>query len=234
MMIRFMMCGAALVALAACQQPIPDSGAGVGFDRIDRQRAAQRDAQLDGTAPPRPALTAPNAVSEQTLEDGAAASAAAQNSGQAPLEASPSNPAPAAVTTSTGFSREQDFDAVSGRRSIEDDAERLASARAQYRIIEPSELPTRPGTNIPNIVQYAIQTNNPLGANVYRRTGFNLQNKSIRNCAAYASDDIAQEEFLMMGGPKRDRKALDPDGDGFACNWDPTPIRRAVQNASNG
>ena len=31
--------------------------------------------------------------------------------------------------------------------------------------------------------------------------------------------------FLEAGGPKRDRKGLDPDGDGFACAWDPRPFR---------
>jgi hypothetical protein len=32
---------------------------------------------------------------------------------------------------------------------------------------------------------------------------------------------------LSNGGPERDRLGLDPDGDGFACYWDPTPFRLA-------
>ena len=34
---------------------------------------------------------------------------------------------------------------------------------------------------------------------------------------------------LERGGPQRDRLGVDPDGDGFACSWNPTPFR-AVQN----
>lgn len=233
-------CAMALAVLAACQPAIPDSGAGVGFDRVDAERQAQlnRDAQLAGDAPAEPALTAPASVSEQSLgsvaesalDASAAEAAAAQNSGVTPVEASPSNPPPQAVTNSAGFSAEQDFDAVSNRRSIEDDAERLAAARAQYVVIQPGDLPTRPGTNVPNIVEYALRTNNPVGARVYSRSGFNQRNRNLRNCSEFASDDFAQEEFLMLGGPQRDRKALDPDGDGYACSWDPTPIRRALQS----
>lgn len=227
---RAMLALVAVGALSACQPRVPDSNPEVGFDRIDRQRA-ERDAQLNGAAPANPGLTAPSAVGEQRLEAASAANAAAANSGVAPVEASPSNPAPAAVTNSAGFSREQDFDAVSNRRSIADDAERLAAARAQYKIIEPGALPTRPGTNTPNIVEYALRTNNPVGSKVYKRSTFNAQKKFQRNCAGFMSDDIAQEEFLMAGGPQKDRQGLDPDGDGFACYWNPAPFRRAAQAA---
>ncbi|WP_425041181.1 hypothetical protein [Primorskyibacter sp. S187A] len=236
-MIRVLLCGAALAALAACQPAIPDSGAGVGFDRVDAERTARlnREAQLEGRSAAQPGLTAPATVAQQSLEDTAGAAARAQNSGQAPLDASPSNPAPRAVTNSAGISQEQDFNAVSDERGIQDDAARIAAARAQYVVIEPGALPTRPGTDVPNIVEYAIRTNNPVGASVYRRGGFNAQAKFVRNCAVYASPDQAQEDFLIRGGPQRDRKGLDPDGDGFACQWDPTPFRRAVQaNTATG
>ena len=43
------------------------------------------------------------------------------------------------------------------------------------------------------------------------------------------ADDVAQEAFLAQGGPQSDRKGLDPDGDGFACDWDPRPFRAALQ-----
>ena len=53
----------------------------------------------------------------------------------------------------------------------------------------------------------------------------------IHICAGNALARIeAKIAFLEAGGPKRDRKALDPDGDGYACGWDPAPYRRAVQN----
>jgi hypothetical protein len=41
---------------------------------------------------------------------------------------------------------------------------------------------------------------------------------------------MAQIAFLERGGPKRDTLGLDPDGDGFACYWDPAPFRKAVNN----
>lgn len=223
---RVLLVSAALGALAACSPPVPDSGAGVGFDRVDRDRTArqERDIRLEGAAP----------VTTSSLDDPAEARADAQaraaNSGVAPLDASPDNPPPQAVTDGAGLSREQDFQAVSGERDIQDDAERLRQAQSQYRIIEPTALPTRDGSNRPNIVAYALQTNNPVGTAVYKRSTFNTQSKHQRNCASYASPDLAQEDFLAKGGPQKDRNALDPDGDGFACAWDPTPFRRVAGN----
>ena len=34
----------------------------------------------------------------------------------------------------------------------------------------------------------------------------------------------------MAGGPERDQFGIDPDGDGYACSWDPSPFRKAVGN----
>lgn len=215
---RFLLMSVALSGLVGCTTSVPDSGAGVGFDRMDQERNArlQRDARLEGAAP----------VTTSTLDDVAAQQARNANSGEVPLEASPNNPPPQAVTDSDGISREQDFQAVSGERDIQDDAERLRQAQSQYRVIEPTSLPTRQGSDRPNIVAYALQSNNPVGATVYKRSSLNSQAKHLRNCGAFASPDLAQEEFLANGGPQKDRKALDPDGDGFACAWDPTPFRR--------
>ncbi len=49
--------------------------------------------------------------------------------------------------------------------------------------------------------------------------------KLQRACARYDSQDLAQAEFLASGGPRMDRRGVDPDGDGFACGWDPAPFR---------
>lgn len=151
------------------------------------------------------------------------------NSGVDPVQASPGNPAPQVVTNAAGISSENDFDAVSETRSIEGDAALIAQNRARYQIIEPEELPTRPGTNTPNIVAYALQTTNPKGAPIYRRSAFASDSRHQRACAGFASSDLAQEAFLEAGGPERDSQVLDPDGDGFACSWDPAPFR-AVRN----
>ena len=77
-------------------------------------------------------------------------------------------------------------------------------------------------------MQYALQSNLPRGTQVFSRPGLNKESKFRRNCAAYASPDQAQIDFLSKGGPQRDRLGLDPDGDGYACDWDPRPFRKAV------
>ncbi|XXK30321.1 hypothetical protein ACMAY7_12680 [Rhodobacteraceae bacterium nBUS_24] len=126
------------------------------------------------------------------------------------------------------LSDENDFEAVSNRQTIESDAERLAINRMQYVLIEPTELPVRPGTDIPNVVEYALLTSNPVGAPLYPRSGLVSENSHLYRCGQYTSSTEAQEVFLKRGGPKRDWLGLDPDGDGFACTWDPLPFRLAL------
>jgi hypothetical protein len=133
------------------------------------------------------------------------------------------------MKNSTTISDEQDFAAVSQRETIESDKERIARNRAQYQIDQPTALPQRAGDTGPNIVQFAISANNPRGTQVYKRSALRL-NSYNSACAKFASPDLAQEAFLAAGGPAKDRKGLDPDGDGYACGWDPAPFRAAVQN----
>ncbi|SEQ44852.1 hypothetical protein [Thalassovita taeanensis] len=250
---RYFLCGAALLALAACDPVVPDSGAGVGFGDYTefQQKQAQRDAQLSGQA----ALPAALAVSQESLptsaggavpaapdvssvpieatqgteaEQLAAATAAALNSGQAPIEASPSNPAPQVAIGPSGISRENDFAGVSALRSIESDAQLIATNRAHYEQVQPTAVPTRTGSDGPNIVDFALKTSHPVGKPMYRRGGLGLASRTERNCAKYPSPDMAQSAFLSKGGPDKDRLGLDPDGDGYACAWDPRPFRKAV------
>lgn len=171
----------------------------------------------------------PNASEDIARETAYALEQAQNNSGVAPVQASPSNPAPALIDN-PGISDENDFNAVSSRQTIESDAQRIAQNRANYQVVAPIAVPQRNGAGQPNIVQYALASAHPPGTQLYSRAGFNLKAKSQRNCAGFASPDLAQIAFLEAGGPERDRKALDPDGDGYACGWDPTPFRRAVSN----
>lgn len=131
----------------------------------------------------------------------------------------------------TGISDEQDFDAVSGRESIESDKERLAKQRAQYVVIEPTDVPTGRSGKGAKVVEFALSTTNNVGQSVYSRSKILAQSRFVRNCLKYPSPDLAQAEFLQSGGPKKDRKGLDPDGDGFACSWDPEPFRNAKKVA---
>ena len=240
--------GLGLVALAACTPAIPDSGApdpgrGVGFGDYDeyQEARAQRDAApVSGSAVPQGVVSTEStqtagagagtgSVASDTLAalDATDRARAEANSGILPVEADPSNPAPA-VTDSAGISRENDFEAVGEQRTIESDAARIAANRAQYQVIEPGALPTRSGGSRPNIVAYALQSKHPVGTQVYSRLAIAAGNRYARNCAKYPSPDKAQEDFLASGGPERDRKGLDPDGDGFACAWTPAPFRKAV------
>lgn len=244
---------AAGVGLSACQPAVPDSGSGVGFDSNFQNEQAQRNAALASSGVPASAnVPAPSAVSSAPLSvtnDGSAAATAAEtarvlaatspngtggvgttaatNSGVAPLNASPSNPAPTAVNTA-GISQENNFDAVAAQRDIQADAARIDANRAQYQQIQPQALPDR-GAAGPNIVAFALSNTHPVGTQVYSRFGFNKASKATRACANYSSPVEAQIAFLEDGGPEKDRAGMDPDGDGYACAWDPAPFRNAVQ-----
>ncbi|CTQ48722.1 hypothetical protein [Jannaschia donghaensis] len=162
--------------------------------------------------------------------------------GSAPL-ASSGAPAPLPTATATGtpqdlnldrdnptISSEQDFAAVSAQRDIAADAERLRAARQQYQLVTPTEL-QRPDSTGPNIFAYALGPAKPVGTQGAFRRGLGASaSRAAAKCQNYRSDDIAQEDFLTAGGPDRDRLGIDPDGDGNACGWDPSVVRRLVQN----
>ncbi len=129
------------------------------------------------------------------------------------------------VPNHTGISDENDFSAVAARESIESDKQRIERNKANYQVVQPTALPQRTeGSGVTEIVQYAISAPNRLGEAIYDRSG--NPEKQARNCARYATSEEAQAAFLKAGGPKRDPKGLDYDGDGFACSWDPTPFQK--------
>lgn len=77
----------------------------------------------------------------------------------------------------------------------------------------------------PALVQFAFAAQHAPGTAVYRRTGGSSVN-AARVCASYPNADQAQLAFLAAGGPERDPRGMDPDGDGFVCRWNPAPWRR--------
>ncbi|MCO8146783.1 hypothetical protein NHN26_16355 [Rhodovulum tesquicola] len=212
--------GLAVLALAACAPQVPDSAAGVGFDSyaaysVDRERALRGG---DGVAASEGAAIAAQALATLRPDE----------AGPAPVIApDPGDPAPR--SSNPGLSDEQNFDAVAARESIESDRERLERQRQQYAVVAPEPVPERPTGAGPNIAQYALSTTNRVGQPVHSRIGRVSQERYLSNCARYGSADLAQEAFLAAGGPERDRLGLDPDGDGFACFWDPAPFRAAVR-----
>ncbi len=243
---------AAVLALAACEPTVPNSAAGVGFGSYtDYMR--ERDAALSsGAAPP---VAPPLTVSPE----GTATGFSPDRIGAAIDRVDPAAPLPAAATPlpplaadgtrprgnepttiqpqtsevdgvvagGEAISDENDFGAVSARETIESDAERIARNRATYTVDQPTALPQRPGATGPDIVNFALSTTHAPGTPVYRRSG--LRGDASGRCGRYPSPDKAQEAFLGGGGPERDRLGLDPDGDGFACSWDPRPFRTALQ-----
>ncbi|MEI4486908.1 hypothetical protein V8J36_11965 [Frigidibacter sp. MR17.14] len=132
--------------------------------------------------------------------------------------------APGPVIDNGGISSENDFKAVSSERSIEADRDRIQQNAATYQQIAPTALPQR-SQNGPNIVEYAVNARNQLGEQVYPRSSLHISSVE-RNCGRFVSQDLAQIEFLKRGGPERDPGNLDPDGDGYACLWDPRPFQK--------
>ncbi len=102
--------------------------------------------------------------------------------------------------------------------------------KAQYQQVQPTELPERTGAAeaAVDLVQYALNAPNRKGETIYPRSRIALAN-SERACGRYDTPEAAQQAFMRSGGPQRDPKNLDPDGDGFACHWDPTPFQKARQ-----
>lgn len=234
---------ACLGLLSACA-PAPPTTAGVGFGSY-QDYLAQREAALAGSPAPGglaagqitsgpitsgPIGTAPNAVPTVTVYPSTGAQAfGTPLSATAPFPdtAAPTRAEPpaGAPVPAARISDEQDFEAVAERETIESDRARIEANRQQYQEVAPQPLPQRTETG-PNIVAYALSVNNRVGQPVWRRNSLALANHD-RACAAYASPDQAQADFLRRGGPQRDPRNLDPDGDGFACGWDPTPFQRA-------
>ncbi len=233
----------AICVLAGCTPQVPESGAGPGFGDYNSY-LRDRTANPYANAPVAPAPLAPTGFSTDVAAS-AIAEAEAGTVPAGPATAPPLDPmpgerargnAPAGIAETTaemgfvtdGVSDEQEFSAVTTRETIASDKARIEANRAQYVVIQPGALPTRTGDTGPNIAEYAIATNNPVGVALYDRPAFYLVNIKIA-CTKFTSSDLAQQAFLAAGGPQSDKKGLDPDGDGFACDWDPRPFRAALQ-----
>lgn len=243
----------ALLALTACAPAVPDSAEGVGFGSYsdyvrDREAASQSLSGQPLSAMPSQPTFSTEAVGAAIDNAGTSTAPIAgrvigqpdplpQASTAAPAANRPRGSAPAGIKQESGemtggatgrISDEQDFSAVAARETIESDAERLARQRAQYEVVAPTALPQRSGSGGTTIVQYALSTRNDPGTQMYDRSSF-FTRDPLKTCAKYASPDLAQEAFLSNGGPQKDREGLDPDGDGFACGWDPRPFRNALK-----
>lgn len=236
----------AALMLAACTPTTSDTGPGVGFTDYNSYVRGGAPAPVGGpvTVPPpggafdpaaaaaaidRAQGTAPVANLPATLPT-ASAVPVTDDSTTRPRGGAPAGikEESGEVQGNAGISDEQDFNAVSSRETIESDKERIARNRAEYVVVQPKDLPQRPGDTGPNIVEFALATKHAPGVQMYKRSGLGVRDVNSA-CAKYSSPDQAQQDFLAKGGPDRDRTGVDPDGDGFACSWDPRPFRTALQ-----
>jgi hypothetical protein len=99
----------------------------------------------------------------------------------------------------------------------------LAEARSRLVVVQPNPSSVPRGVEGVNIALFAQQTTNAVGERIYPR---NLGLRGAGACGRFRTADEAQRAFLAAGGPAADPRGLDPDGDGFACSWDPAPYRQ--------
>jgi hypothetical protein len=227
--------GAVLAALllAACTPSTVNTGPGVGFQDYQSYVRGARPAPVPGPVGAPPSASFDPAAAAAAIDRAAGVTDVPTTPGDS--TGRPRGGAPAGIKeesgelvhNNVGISDEQDFKAVSSRETIESDKERIARNRSEYVVVQPKDLPQRPGDTGPNIVEFALATSHAPGVQMYKRSGAGLRSQNSA-CAKFASPDQAQQEFLGKGGPERDRMGVDPDGDGFACSWDPRPFRTAL------
>ncbi|MFO1143813.1 MAG: hypothetical protein U1E59_15840 [Amaricoccus sp.] len=111
---------------------------------------------------------------------------------------------------------QQKIDAAKAQRDLD-------AARNQLVVYAPdASVPQEPAGV--NVALFAKQSTNAVGQSIYPRpVGARLT--GMGGCGRYRDADAAQRAFLAAGGPQTDRLGLDPDGDGFACKFDPAPYR---------
>jgi hypothetical protein len=217
---------AAAAAIANAQGA---SGGGFANANPLAPRSLQEQAAMLGGAPAAPAaqFTPPAPLAPASSAGrviGADTTSAQRPRGNAPLGITETF---SEMDVVGGVSDEQDFEAVAARETIESDRARIERNRALYQIDQPGALPQRTGSVGPSIVEYALATQHPVGVKLFQRSPIRFKRIEVA-CAPYANADLAQEAFLAAGGPNRDRLGMDPDGDGYACGWDPSPYRAVI------
>lgn len=241
-----------VAALAACEPDVPNSAAGVGFGDYETY-LRQRETELRGpqatTSTPAPVLTAPlnggaygasSATPTANTPPGGAYGTAGY--GATPVtsaagmaaqqQAAAATPAPAQGTIGADTLAALRATAPAGDTSAPaaPSAGTTGAVGAPLDAMAPAPAataaPVVSGNGGPNLAAYALSATNAPGQSVYSRGGFHLTS-SASACKKYVSPDIAQMAFLQKGGPQKDPLNLDPDGDGFACGWDPRPFQMA-------
>ena len=217
-----------LAALAACDNSVPAGGRGY-FD--PPPPAPINPAPMAGMVSV-PAADGPGALpdpNEALARDVTAALAATQPQGGAGLDATqPQGTMP--VVGDMGIDPNADSINLNLQSQEEQIRQRAVAqqlreaAQSQLVIVEPEPVPQQ-DINA-NVVAFARETTHPVGTKRYNRPAFRDRSQSASVCRRFDSSDDAQRQFLANGGPNTDRYNLDPDGDGFACDFDPEKYRQ--------
>ena len=184
------------------------------LDAIPQRERAPLSAMASTLPPPQP--QAP--IATQTL--------APTTTSVAPAPASIPAPAPVVAASATaprgGVQDQQVYHAGEAQRITPQ------GAAPQQAPIVTASIPAPSEHGGPNLMAYALSQTQAVGTETYRRINPLRWSRWENACLQYRNQDAAQQAFLEDGGPERDRGNLDPDGDGFACWWDPTPLRQAL------
>jgi hypothetical protein len=234
---RRMGCAVAILALAACGTgPAPnDVAQGVGFQdyhEYQTRRAALRTQPAVTPVVPQTALPpaevvaepfAPPPVGTQTGMQWPAAEPAPATGGSVDV----ARIAAGAIAAAEGGTTSD------GTRPATT-PQQMATAPSADNFVAPP-LPEGMSVLGATVVAFALSTNHAVGQRVYSRFPIRLGRPEVR-CSDFRTTDLAQDWFLTNDGPERDRAGLDPDGDGFACNWSPeryrAEARAAMQSAA--
>jgi hypothetical protein len=111
---------------------------------------------------------------------------------------------------------QQKIDAAKAQRDLD-------AAKSQLVIYQPAGSVPQERSGV-NVALYAMQSTNQVGQSIYPRSAA-ARLTGMGGCGRYRDADAAQRAFLAAGGPQADRLGLDPDGDGFACSFDPSVYR---------
>lgn len=239
------------LAIAACDGGVPNSGVGFG----DYETYLKREAELGGKQAAPAAIPAPAAVTSGPITETAIPNSNAPLSALGTPAPAPVAPAlgeqalPVPVAAGAPVAGVAGAPGASDPQAIGADALAALNATAPAGAAPapvfagesatasstavPAATPVAPvapvasgGAAGPNLAAYALAAGNAPGQPVYERSGLRLTSPE-KACAKFTSSDLAQMAFLEKGGPAKDPLNLDPDGDGFACGWDPRPFQAA-------
>ncbi|SRR6056297_18193 len=214
----------AILALAACGTgPAPnDVAQGVGFQDYQEYQTRRAALRVPPTAPAAPQTALPPA--EVVAEPFAPPPAGTQWVAVDPV------PATGGTVDVARIAAGAIAEAEGGTPAPAAAPQQIATAPSADNFVAPP-LPEGMSVLGATVVAFALSTDHAVGQRVYSRFPFRLGRPEVR-CSDFRTTDLAQDWFLTNEGPERDRAGLDPDGDGFACNWSPERYRADARAAT--